>query len=141
MSHELRILIADDDPDMRVYLAQCLRGAFSSSPHVIEASDGQVALEQIERERLDIVLTDVRMPRLSGLALCRHLDAHPDLQVPVLLVTGETELLPEVQDYADSQTNWAVLNKPFNMQILREAVVSLLGHDFEQDRQDQANGH
>src|SRR5262245_47424391 len=99
------ILVVDDDPDMRGYLRRCLR---SLTDRVTEAGDGAAALAIVKDAgpgAFDLIIADVVMPGLDGLALRRALMGEPGLGAPViLLVTGESPG-PESEP---------VLRKPFN---------------------------
>ena len=111
------ILIVDDDPDMRRYLRRCLG---SLTDRVFEATDGAGALE-IVREAgpgaFALIIADVVMPGLDGVALRKSLSDTPALGAPaVLLVTGE---IPRPGDEP-------ILRKPFNAGTLRERVDALL---------------
>jgi signal transduction histidine kinase/DNA-binding response OmpR family regulator len=79
------ILLADDNSDMRDYLERLLSHRF----RVIAVSDGQAALESARRERPDLILTDVMMPRLDGFALLRELRADRNLgALPVIMLSA-----------------------------------------------------
>jgi len=117
-NREPGILVVDDDPDMRVYLRRCLRPL---TERVIEAADGAEALALLDEAgpgAFDLVIADVMMPRMDGLALRRSLSADSASdRPPVLLVTGE----PTGPD------DEPILRKPFNGATLRERVAGLLG--------------
>ena len=109
----LTVLVADDDDDMRAYLARCL--ALFGVGRVVEAHDGREALALARTA--DVVVSDVMMPGLDGEALCRALHARaPGL--PVMLISGEP---PPVATEAD-----AFLQKPFNAEALWTHVLPLL---------------
>ncbi len=113
----LTVLVADDDADMRLYLGGCLRGM--GAAHVLEATDGHEALRLAPTA--DLVVSDVRMPGLDGVALCAALRADARTHgLPVLLVSGETAALPPGTG-ADG-----FLAKPFNAAGLRTEVERLL---------------
>lgn len=112
-----RILIADDDADMRLYLRGCLRSLGVGT--VFEAADGAEALRLARAEHPALVVSDVVMPGLGGSALCRALKADVETaSVLVLLVSGETGAPPECAD--------GFLPKPFNAATLRAHVRHLL---------------
>lgn len=116
----LRVLVADDEADMRLYLVGCLRGLGRADVAVTEAADGREALLLARVLVPDLVISDVVMPGLTGLALCRALRADPrTAAVPVLLVSGEVRAPPRCAD--------AFLEKPFNAAGLRAHVERLLG--------------
>jgi CheY-like chemotaxis protein len=115
------VLVADDDADMRLYLTGCLRGFGLGALTITEAANGREALHLARAVRVDVIISDVVMPGLDGLALCRALKADAELSyIPVLLISGEaTQQLPEVG--AD-----AFLTKPFNAEDLRVCLMPLL---------------
>jgi putative two-component system response regulator len=81
-----RILVADDAPAVLETLTELLA---SDGHDVITARDGSEALRTAYRDRPDLILLDVTMPGASGLDLCRHLKADPDVRfTPVVLVSG-----------------------------------------------------
>jgi signal transduction histidine kinase/CheY-like chemotaxis protein len=81
-----RVLIADDNADMREYLARLL---CNDGYHVDAVADGQLALEAVRADLPDMVISDVMMPRLDGLALVAALRSDPrTAAVPVLLLSA-----------------------------------------------------
>ena len=80
-----RIVIADDNPDMRAYLHELLSPYYA----VESVSDGEAALRAIQRERPELVLSDIVMPRLDGFGLIKAMRANTWLQsVPVILLSS-----------------------------------------------------
>ena len=81
MSH--KILIADDDPHIREVLSFALGKAGMTTA---EAGDGEAALAAVERDRPDLLVLDINMPRMDGLEVCRRLRAagRPSDPVPLL---------------------------------------------------------
>ncbi|MFZ0831809.1 MAG: response regulator, partial [Mycobacterium sp.] len=104
-----RLLIADDNTDMREYLTRLLRGA---GYRVDAVTDGQAALESVRADLPDLVISDVMMSRLDGLALVAALRADPrTTAVPVLLLSaraGQEASIEGLQAGADDY-----LVKPF----------------------------
>jgi len=116
-----RILLADDNADMRGYIRRLLgRGCI-----VETVSDGQKALEAIEAQRPDLVLTDVMMPNLDGFGLLRAIRANPALrELPVIMLSaraGEESRVKGLDAGADDY-----LVKPFVARELIARVGSLL---------------
>ena len=113
----LTILVADDDADMRLYLTGCLRTM--GPAHVLEAADGREALHLARAFVPDLIISDIAMPGLDGLALCRALNADPGTRaIPLLLISGETRAPPSDGD--------GFLAKPFNALRLRAEVERLM---------------
>jgi DNA-binding response OmpR family regulator len=114
-AHLPRVLIAEDDPEMRAYIRHGLR----ASALVTEAADGAEAFDAARQNPPDLVIADIQMPGLDGHALCAALHADAATQrVRVLLVSGD---LRGTHACADG-----VLLKPFNLAGLRAAVGRLL---------------
>jgi signal transduction histidine kinase len=117
-----RILVADDNADMREYLVRLLAPKW-----VVDAvGDGQAALESALERPPDLVLSDVMMPRMDGVALLRALRADPRTStVPVVLLSaraGEEAIIAGVETGADDY-----LVKPFSAREL----VSRVGTHLE----------
>ncbi|MGH7263973.1 MAG: ATP-binding protein, partial [Candidatus Rokuibacteriota bacterium] len=115
-----RVLLADDNADMRDYLRRLLGQYWT----VDAVADGQAALDAARRQRPDLVLTDVMMPRLDGFALLRALRADPETaDVPVILLSaraGEESRVEGLEAGADDY-----LVKPFSA---REVVARVHAH-------------
>jgi CheY-like chemotaxis protein len=121
------ILIVDDDPDMRLYLRGCLRGLGSTVDLVIDAADGVEALRRVRADGIGLVISDVILPRMDGLALRQAIRRDPACRrIPVLLISGEPEagLTTGPDD--------AFLAKPFNAHELLDAVRCLLNLDGDE---------
>jgi CheY-like chemotaxis protein len=81
-----KILIADDEQDIRDLLTFTLRFA---GHEVIAASNGEEAFHLAQQEKPELVLLDVRMPRMNGYEACRHIKADPALKhIPVVFVSA-----------------------------------------------------
>jgi CheY-like chemotaxis protein len=87
----LRVLVADDNADMRDYLRRLLADQYE----VTGAADGEEALRQVRLNPPDLVLADIMMPVLDGIALLNALRADPSTRsLPVILLSaraGETQ--------------------------------------------------
>lgn len=115
----MNILVVDDAAEIRAYL----KGVLSARPHVIfEASDGSSACELIERNRIDIVLTDWMMPGMNGIELIEWIRSRDfGRYVYTILVTSrgrETDLIEGLSSGADD-----FLTKPVNANILHARLT------------------
>src|SRR5512141_701621 len=82
-----KILIAEDEPDIRELVAFMLRFA---GYEVLAASNGEEAVQAASREVPDLILMDVRMPRMTGYDACRLMKTKPELQdVPVVFLSAK----------------------------------------------------
>jgi two-component system cell cycle sensor histidine kinase/response regulator CckA len=115
------VLVAEDEDGVRRLLVRMLRRA---GYEVVEARDGQEALERSQGLQLDVVVTDLDMPRLDGVGLARALgEARPEL--PILMVSGSA---PDPLQGADLPAeHCAFLEKPFTEELLLESLRELLG--------------
>jgi two-component system cell cycle response regulator CpdR len=80
----IRILLAEDEPAMRTYLARALENA---GFEVVAVDRGTTALPYLERERFDLLLSDIVMPEMDGIELAQRC-AHVSPQTKVMFITG-----------------------------------------------------
>ena len=83
-----KILVVDDDPGVRYTLREILETA---DTEVVEAEDGLAALDWLGEERADLVITDLRMPRLDGMKLLARIGALPDPPKVIVLTAHGSE--------------------------------------------------
>jgi two-component system chemotaxis response regulator CheY len=114
-----RILIVDDDESIRQIVRICLS---DEGYEVVEASNGQVALNALTAFQPDLILLDLRMPVMDGWEFARHYEKLPGPRAP--LVAFVAALSPE-QDCADLDAA-GILAKPFDLDDLLRAVRNLL---------------
>lgn len=117
------VLIVDDNADMRAYLRTLLLDRY----YVIEAADGQSGLKLAVESVPDIVVSDVMMPVMDGLAFCTRLKQHEATShIPVLLLTArssEQQCIEGLQTGAD-----IYMTKPFSADLLLANIASLLAN-------------
>ena len=115
-----RVLIVDDDPAIwRVVSALLDLDEYG----LLEAADGQAALEVVKVERPDLVILDLTMPRLDGLRACQALRSDPELAgTRVLVLTGRDQ--PDDRAAARDAGADAYLVKPFSSLALPDATSS-----------------
>ncbi|MFB8169175.1 response regulator transcription factor [Kitasatospora purpeofusca] len=119
-THGRTVLVVEDDPGVRTTLDQLLR---FEGYRVLTATDGQDALELLERHRPDLAVVDVVMPRLDGLALCRMLRRRGD-RLPVLVLTARHQLGDRVAGLDAGADDY--LAKPFATEELLARIRALL---------------
>ena len=116
------ILAVDDSPSMRKMVSFTLTGA---GYNVVEAVDGQDALEKAESHNIDLVLADQNMPRLDGIGLTRRLREHPKFKsIPILTLTTESSDQMKQAGRAAGATGWLV--KPFDPNRLIEVIQKVI---------------
>lgn len=117
-----RILVVDDDPVVLRMLAYVL---VDDGHDTRRASNGMAALELLEREPFDLVVSDVRMPELDGLGLLARIRGDDRLaELPVILLTAQFDAYDDVQQHPDPLTIF--LQKPLSSAELAEAVARQL---------------
>jgi len=118
-----RILAVDDSAAMRQIVGVTLKGA---GYEVVSAEDGQEALEFARRETVDLVITDVNMPRMDGISLVRELRQLASYRlIPLLVLTTEASTEKKLEGKSAGATGWVV--KPFNPERLLATVAKVLG--------------
>jgi len=116
------ILAVDDSPSMRKMVSFTLTGA---GYHVVEAVDGQDALEKAESHDIHLVLADQNMPRLDGIGLTRKLREHPKFKtIPILILTTESSDQMKQAGRSAGATGWLV--KPFDPNRLIEVIQKVI---------------
>ncbi|HEX8757130.1 MAG TPA: response regulator [Steroidobacteraceae bacterium] len=116
-----RILLADGNADVRAYVA----GLLSASYRIETVSDGEQALEAARRERPDLILSDIMMPRLDGLELLKALRSDESLRhVPVILLSARAGEEARVEGLDAGADDYLI--KPFSARELLARVGARL---------------
>lgn len=118
-----RILTVDDSPSMRAMISFTLQ---AEGFETTEAVDGQDALDKVQGENFDLIISDVNMPRMNGIEFvgkARKLDAHQF--TPILMLTTESGNDIKAQGKAAGATGWIV--KPFDPKKLLDTVAKVIG--------------
>ncbi len=128
------VLVVEDDPALQRLLAFNLRAAGFA---VVQAFDGDEALERLLERRPDLVLLDWMLPGRSGLDLCRRIRRDPELrELPVVMLTARGEETDRVRGLEDGADDY--VTKPFSMAeliarlraVLRRSRPALAGREL-----------
>lgn len=124
MSDDARklVLLADDDPEIRSIVRRTLS---TLDCDLIEARDGEEALEKVIVEHPDLLVLDVMMPTLTGWEICKYIksrDEYDDVSVLMLTAVGPAVNAMTAPLYGAD----AYLDKPFSIKDLLEKVKALL---------------
>ena len=116
------ILAVDDSASMRQMVSFTLK---SAGYQVVEAVDGQDALEKSGTRDFDLVLTDQNMPRMDGISLTRKLRENPKFaRTPILILTTESSDEMKQSGRSAGATGWLV--KPFDPTKLLEVIKKVI---------------
>lgn len=118
-----KILMIDDSASVRKLVATVL---VSAGYAVIEAEDGQLGLDALARDKVDLVLTDQNMPTMDGLTFVRRAREQENCRnTPILLLTAESGDELKLKGKEAGATGWLV--KPLNPVQLLNVVKRLIG--------------
>ncbi|MFA5122254.1 response regulator [Zavarzinia sp.] len=117
-----RILVAEDEPAVAQFIQRALRGA---GHEVTLAADGAIAYMEAQRGRFDLLLADIQMPVMDGIALALAIGAEQPA-LPILLMTGYAAEYERAADFADFVAG--LLLKPFSLADLLAAIDKALLH-------------
>ncbi len=121
---KMKVLVVDDFATMRRIIKNILRQI--GFTNIIEADDGSTALPILEKDNIDLVITDWNMPKMSGLELLKAIRSNPNLKdTPVLMVTAEALKENIIEAVKAGVNNYVV--KPFTAQTLQEKIEKIFG--------------
>src|SRR5438876_8491248 len=116
------ILLADDSPTIRRLVTQTFAG---SNFRIVEVSNGDAAIKELEELQPNIVLADIYMPGKNGYEVCSYIRNHPTLgTTPVVLLVGAFDAFDE--ENAKQAGATANITKPFEPGALTELVLYIL---------------
>ena len=119
---QFKILIAEDERDIRDLVAFTLRFA---GYEVFAASNGEEAVEMAPKVNPDLILMDVRMPRMTGYEACKAMKADPDLKdIPVVFLSAKGQENEKQQGMEAGAEEY--LLKPFAPDQLTQAIKTIL---------------
>jgi CheY-like chemotaxis protein len=118
-----KIVFCEDDVMIRKLIHFALR---SSDHEILMADDGIAGLELIRAERPDLIVTDLMMPEMSGLELCRAVRSDPTIRnIPIIVLTASVQRHQAEASFRDGAN--AFLPKPFTADELRTTIAHHLG--------------
>ena len=115
------LLIVEDNEDIRLFV----KNAFKNTYHVIEAEDGNEGIEKALAFIPDIIISDIMMPKTSGLQLCETLkNDERTSHIPILLLTAKAEEKTEIEGLDFGADDYIL--KPFKLKLLESRVKNLV---------------
>ena len=115
------ILVIEDNKDMQAFIVRQLSPWYK----VVTARNGVEALEMLKQEEIKLVISDVMMPEMDGLALCNQLKKDVNYShIPIILLTAKVSLQAKIDGLKSGAD--AYIEKPFSMELLRTSIDNLL---------------
>ncbi|KAF0188236.1 MAG: CheY-like receiver AAA-type ATPase and DNA-binding domain-containing response [Desulfobulbaceae bacterium] len=119
------VLLVDDSSTMRKIVGRSLRQAGIEFDNIFEAADGLQALEVLEKESVDIVLSDINMPNMDGISFLREKANRPNMKnIPVFMISTETG--DDIIGEAKSLGAVGAIKKPFTADMVNEVLGPFL---------------
>ncbi len=120
---EYRLLVVEDNSELREYIVDRFVNEFT----VYKAENGQHAWANMEKYNPDLVISDVMMPEMDGISLCRNIKEHLETcHIPVVLLTAYSDVEHQIEGSEAGADLY--IAKPFNEQLLRSKVIALLAN-------------
>ena len=114
------VLVVEDDPEMRGYLAKEL----SEQYNVLVAANGEDALQLVESQRIDLVVSDIMMPGIDGVTLCNRIKSTTEFcHIPVILLTAAVGMETRIETLQAGADGY--IEKPFAIELLLANVANL----------------
>lgn len=115
------LLLVEDNEDFRAYLRHNLQGLYG----IIEAGTGKQGLQKALASLPDLVVTDVMMPEMNGIELCKRIRAdHRTSHIPIILLTARTAEEQKIEGFESGANDY--ITKPFNFDILQARIKNVL---------------
>ena len=119
------VLIVDDSNTMRKIVSRALRQAGIDFSTILEAADGQEALNVLSENQVDVVLSDINMPNMTGLEFLKAKSENDAIKdIPVVMISTETGA--DIIDEAKSYGAKGAIKKPFTPDLINETLGPLL---------------
>lgn len=114
-------MVIEDNDDIREYIRQTLASEYD----IVTAHNGLEGLSLINTEQPDIVISDIMMPEMDGITLCRNIkDNLITSHIPVILLTAKDSLSDKEDGYESGADSY--MTKPFSAKLLRSRIHNLL---------------
>jgi two-component system chemotaxis response regulator CheY len=122
---ESDVLVVDDSAAIRKILQRVLRQTGMAIRNIYEAGDGQEALQLLSQQKVNLVLTDINMPKMDGLQLLAAMKGAPDLRrIPVVMITTEGGEIKVGEAVRLGATGY--VRKPFSADQIKEKLAGVL---------------
>lgn len=120
-TRKYQLLLVEDNEDIRQFLRQSLEQEYE----IAEATDGKQGLAQALENPPDLIISDVAMPEMDGIELCRNLKTNVlTSHIPVILLTARTSLIFKIDGLETGADDY--VTKPFNLHLLQLRIRNLI---------------
>ncbi len=117
------ILLVEDNEDLRLLIAEILEKDY----HIIQAGNGAAALEKLNDENPDLILTDVMMPLVGGIELCRAVKQNIETShIPVIMLTAKSGMENQIEGMEGGADLY--IEKPVNRKLLLLSIANIFAH-------------
>ena len=128
-SERAKVLVVDDEPDV---LLLCRVNLEFEGYEVIEATDGEQAMERVREETPDVVLLDVMMPKMDGWQVLSAIKADEELKdIPVVMLTAKVQDQDQIRGWSQGAADY--ITKPFSPLALSQVLQDVLATDPEEE--------
>jgi len=131
---DIVVLIVEDNADLLMVLANTLSRLYK----VLKASNGVEALQILKDNDVDLIISDIMMPEMDGITLCRTVKEDINYShTPVLLLTAKNQIADRIESYNAGAD--AYISKPFEMEVLVARINSLIQNRQKQNKEYQSS--
>jgi CheY-like chemotaxis protein len=124
-----KVLVVDDEPDV---LLLCRVNLEFEGYEVVEATDGEQALERVREDAPDVVLLDVMMPKMDGWQVLGAIKSDPALKdIPVVMLTAKVQDQDQIKGWSQGAADY--ITKPFSPLALSQVLQDVLATDPEEE--------
>jgi two-component system alkaline phosphatase synthesis response regulator PhoP len=121
-----KILIVDDEPNIRTLLLQALEDLQSNGVKMLETGEGREAWRLIQTEQPELIILDIMMPDLSGYEICQRVKSDPELsKAYVIILTAKGQAADRKRSFEVGADEFIL--KPFDTAYLIKRVADILG--------------
>ncbi|MCK4524368.1 response regulator [candidate division WOR-3 bacterium] len=127
MAEKRTILLVDDD----IFLVDIMAFTFKQSGfEIIKAHNGKEALEVIDKESIDLILTDIMMPVMDGFELAKNIKENPKIRhLPIIFLTAKSNIEDKNKGFSLGINDYVV--KPFNLKDLVSRINKVLDENTQ----------
>jgi YesN/AraC family two-component response regulator len=135
LDKQINILLVDDELEIRTILYEMLQ--LEGFNNIIRAKDGEEAIEKIKDNNIDLVISDIKMPRMDGIELLNYVHDHLE-KIPFIFISGFCEMIDPKEAFSKGVV--AFIKKPFSLGVVLEEMDKVYAK-IEGKREEQIELH